>query len=133
VIGVHRVGTGAGKSTLLKILSRITERPRARGAARTPWRLPLEVGTGFLLRNLDAARTSNLNGAILGMRRAEISKEVLDAIVEFAEVAKFVDYPVQDYSSGMYSGWRSPCPAHRTEEILLVDEVWRSATWPFSR
>jgi lipopolysaccharide transport system ATP-binding protein len=112
---------GAGKSTLLKILSRVT--PPTRGLVRMRGRVGalLEVGTGF---NLELTGRENvfLNGAILGMRRAEIQRK-FDDIVEFAEVERFIDTPVKRYSSGMYLRLAFSVAAHLEPEILIVDEV----------
>jgi lipopolysaccharide transport system ATP-binding protein len=112
---------GAGKSTLLKILSRITE-PTS-GYADIYGRVGslLEVGTGFH-PELTGRENIFLNGAILGMKRAEIARQ-FDAIVEFAEVERFVDTPVKHYSSGMYLRLAFAVAAHLEPEILLVDEV----------
>ncbi len=112
---------GAGKSTLLKILSRITE-PTA-GRAETHGRVGslLEVGTGFH-SELTGRENVYLNGAILGMRRAEIDRK-FDAIVDFAEVEKFIDTPIKHYSSGMHLRLAFAVAAHLQPEILLVDEV----------
>lgn len=112
---------GAGKSTLLKILSRITE-PTS-GSVRIKGRVAslLEVGTGFH-PELTGRENIYLNGAILGMRRADISRR-FDEIVEFSEVAKFLDTPVKHYSSGMYVRLAFAVAAHLEPEILIVDEV----------
>ncbi|HEX9000152.1 MAG TPA: ABC transporter ATP-binding protein [Blastocatellia bacterium] len=112
---------GAGKSTLLKILSRITE--PTHGFAEITGRIGtlLEVGTGFH-PELSGRENIFLNGAILGMRRSEVSKK-FDEIVAFAEVEKFVDTPVKHYSSGMYLRLAFAVAAHLEPEILLVDEV----------
>lgn len=112
---------GAGKSTLLKILSRITE-PSA-GQVRLRGRVAslLEVGTGFH-PELTGRENIYLNGAILGMSRAEIARK-FDEIVAFAEVEKFLDMPVKRYSSGMYVRLAFAVAAHLEPEILLVDEV----------
>ncbi|HTT80752.1 MAG TPA: ATP-binding cassette domain-containing protein, partial [Stellaceae bacterium] len=91
---------GAGKSTLLKILSRITEPTAGRITLRGRVSSLLEVGTGFHLE-LTGRENIYLNGAILGMSRAEVRKK-FDEIVAFAEVDKFLDTPVKRYSSGMY-------------------------------
>ena len=112
---------GAGKSTLLKVLSRITE--PTEGYARLRGRIAslLEVGTGFH-PELSGRENIYLNGAILGMRKAEIQRK-FDQIVEFAEVAKFLDTPVKRYSSGMYVRLAFAVAAHLEPEILIVDEV----------
>jgi len=121
----HVVGVigrnGAGKSTLLKILSRITE-PTA-GRAETWGRVGslLEVGTGFH-PELTGRENVFMNGAILGMRNAEIRAK-FDEIVAFAEVEKFIDTPVKHYSSGMYTRLAFAVAAHLEPEILVVDEV----------
>ena len=112
---------GAGKSTLLKVLSRITE--PTRGLVRMRGRVVslLEVGTGFS-GELSGRENVFLNGAILGMKRAEI-KEKFDEIVAFAEIEKFIDTPVKRYSSGMYMRLAFAVAAHLEPEILIVDEV----------
>jgi lipopolysaccharide transport system ATP-binding protein len=112
---------GAGKSTLLKILSRITE--PTEGYAEIHGRVGslLEVGTGFH-PELTGRENIYLNGAILGMRKAEIEQK-FDEIVAFAEVEKFIDTPVKHYSSGMYVRLAFAVAAHLEPEILLVDEV----------
>jgi lipopolysaccharide transport system ATP-binding protein len=112
---------GAGKSTLLKILSRITE-PTA-GYVEIHGRVGslLEVGTGFN-PELSGRENIYLNGAILGMKRAEIDRK-FDEIVAFAEVEKFLDTPVKRYSSGMHMRLAFAVAAHLEPEILLVDEV----------
>ncbi|MEI6704739.1 MAG: polysaccharide ABC transporter ATP-binding protein, partial [Deltaproteobacteria bacterium] len=112
---------GAGKSTLLKILSRITE--PTTGSVRIKGRVAslLEVGTGFH-PELTGRENIFLNGAILGMGRAEIKKK-FDEIVDFAEIEKFLDTPVKRYSSGMYVRLAFAVAAHLEPEILVVDEV----------
>jgi len=112
---------GAGKSTLLKILSRITK-PTS-GWAEIHGRVGslLEVGTGFH-PELTGRENVYLNGAILGMRRAEIDRR-FDEIVAFAEIEKFLDTPVKHYSSGMYVRLAFAVAAHLEPEILIVDEV----------
>lgn len=114
-------GNGSGKSTLLKILSRITEPTSGHAVVRGQVASLLEVGTGF---HPDLTGRDNifLNGAILGMRRAEITRK-FDEIVEFAEVGKFIDTPVKRYSSGMYVRLAFAVAAHLQPDILLVDEV----------
>ena len=112
---------GAGKTTLLKILSRITE--PTEGCAEIHGRVAslLEVGTGFH-PELTGRENIYLNGAILGMKRAEIERK-FDEIVAFAEIEKFIDTPVKRYSSGMYVRLAFAVAAHLEPEILLVDEV----------
>jgi len=112
---------GAGKSTLLKILSRITEPTTGRVQIRGRVASLLEVGTGFH-PELTGRENIFLNGAILGMTRAEIKKK-FDEIVAFAEVDKFLDTPVKRYSSGMYVRLAFAVAAHLEPEILVVDEV----------
>jgi lipopolysaccharide transport system ATP-binding protein len=112
---------GAGKSTLLKILSRITEPTTGRVRLRGRVASLLEVGTGFH-PELTGRENVFLNGAILGMSRAEIRKK-FDEIVAFAEVEKFLDTPVKRYSSGMYVRLAFAVAAHLEPEILIVDEV----------
>jgi lipopolysaccharide transport system ATP-binding protein len=112
---------GAGKSTLLKILSRITEPSTGRITLRGRVASLLEVGTGFH-PELSGRENVYLNGAILGMSRAEISRK-FDEIVAFAEVEKFLDTPVKRYSSGMYVRLAFAVAAHLEPEILIVDEV----------
>jgi lipopolysaccharide transport system ATP-binding protein len=112
---------GAGKSTLLKILSRITEPVCGRAILRGRVASLLEVGTGFH-PELTGRENIFLNGAILGMMRAEI-KSKFDEIVAFAEVERFIDTPVKRYSSGMYVRLAFAVAAHLEPEILIVDEV----------
>lgn len=112
---------GAGKSTLLKVLSRITE--PTTGSIRIKGRVAslLEVGTGFH-PELTGRENVFLNGAILGMSRAEIKRK-FDEIVCFAEIERFLDTPVKRYSSGMYVRLAFAVAAHLEPEILVVDEV----------
>lgn len=124
-------GNGAGKTTLLKILSRIT--PPSAGRAEIYGRVGalLEVGTGFH-RELTGRENVYLNGAILGMKKAEIDRK-FDAIVEFAELAPFIDTVVKHYSSGMYVRLAFSVAAHLEPEILLVDEVLSVGDAAFQR
>jgi len=120
VVGV--IGrNGAGKSTLLKILSRITEPTEGRAEIHGRVGSLLEVGTGFH-PELTGRENVYLNGAILGMRRAEIQRN-FDEIVAFAEVEQFIDTVVKHYSSGMYLRLAFAVAAYLEPEILLVDEV----------
>jgi lipopolysaccharide transport system ATP-binding protein len=112
---------GAGKSTLLKILSRITEPSRGRVQLMGRVASLLEVGTGFH-PELTGRENIFLNGAILGMSKVEIRRK-FDAIVEFAEVERFLDTPVKRYSSGMYVRLAFSVAAHLESDILIVDEV----------
>ena len=120
VVGV--IGrNGAGKSTLLKILSRITEPTGGKAVLRGRVASLLEVGTGFH-PELTGRENVFLNGAILGMSRAEVRGK-FDEIVAFAEVDQFIDTPVKRYSSGMYVRLAFAVAAHLEPEILIVDEV----------
>jgi len=112
---------GAGKSTLLKLLSRITEPTKGRISTKGRIASLLEVGTGFH-PELTGRENIYLNGAILGMHRAEI-KNKFDEIVSFAEIGKFLDTPVKRYSSGMYVRLAFAVAANLESEILVVDEV----------
>jgi lipopolysaccharide transport system ATP-binding protein len=112
---------GAGKTTLLKILSRITEPSEGRVAIHGRVASLLEVGTGFH-SELTGRENIYLNGTILGMARAEIKRK-FDEIVDFAEVARFLDTPVKRYSSGMYLRLAFAVAAHLEPEILIVDEI----------
>jgi lipopolysaccharide transport system ATP-binding protein len=112
---------GAGKSTLLKILSRITRPTTGRAVIRGRVGSLLEVGTGFH-PELTGRENVYLNGSILGMSRAEIGRK-FDAIVQFAEVERFLDTPVKRYSSGMYVRLAFSVAVHLEPEILIVDEV----------
>jgi homopolymeric O-antigen transport system ATP-binding protein len=112
---------GAGKSTLLKILSRITMPTKGFAEIRGRVASLLEVGTGFH-NELTGRENIYLNGAILGMKKAEIDRN-FDEIVAFSEVEKFIDTPVKHYSSGMYVRLAFAVAAHLEPEILIVDEV----------
>lgn len=112
---------GAGKTTLLKILARITEPTEGYAEIRGRVKPLLEVGTGFH-PELTGRENIYLNGAILGMKKAEIEGK-FDEIVAFAEIEKFIDTPVKRYSSGMYVRLAFAVAAHLEPEILLVDEV----------
>jgi lipopolysaccharide transport system ATP-binding protein len=122
---------GAGKSTLLKILSRITEMTDGEVVLDGRVGSLLEVGTGFN-QELTGRENIFLNGAILGMTRAEIRRE-FDAIVEFAGVERFLDTPVKHYSSGMYVRLAFAVAAHLKSEILIVDEVLAVGDQEFQR
>lgn len=112
---------GAGKSTLLKILSRITEPTSGRVVLDGRVASLLEVGTGFH-PELTGRENIYLNGAILGMSKAEIRRK-FDEIVDFSGVEKFLDTPVKRYSSGMYVRLAFAVAAHLEPEILIIDEV----------
>ncbi|MBA4384740.1 MAG: ABC transporter ATP-binding protein, partial [Anaerolinea sp.] len=112
---------GAGKSTLLKVLSRITKPTTGRVDLYGRVGSLLEVGTGFH-PELTGRENIYLNGAILGMRRAEIERK-FDEIVDFAEIEKFLDTQVKFYSSGMYMRLAFAVASHMEPEILVVDEV----------
>jgi lipopolysaccharide transport system ATP-binding protein len=112
---------GAGKSTLLKILSRIVTPTSGRVGVRGRIGSLLEVGTGFH-PELTGRENIFLNGAILGMKRAEIRKR-FDQIVEFAEVSQFLDTPVKRYSSGMTVRLGFSVAAHMEPDVLIIDEV----------
>ncbi|MDH3554784.1 MAG: polysaccharide ABC transporter ATP-binding protein [Deltaproteobacteria bacterium] len=130
VVGI--IGSnGAGKTTLLKILSRITE--PTEGYAEIHGRVGslLEVGTGFH-PELTGRENVYLNGAILGMKKAEIERK-FDEMVDFAEIEKFIDTPVKHYSSGMYVRLAFAVAAHLEPEILLVDEVLAVGDAAFQR
>lgn len=122
---------GAGKSTLLKILSRITEPTEGKVRLRGRVASLLEVGTGFH-PELTGRENIFLNGAVLGMTKAEIRKK-FDEIVDFAEVEKFLDTPVKRYSSGMYVRLAFAVAAHLEPEILVVDEVLAVGDAAFQR
>jgi lipopolysaccharide transport system ATP-binding protein len=112
---------GAGKSTLLKLLSRVTS--PTTGEIKVKGRIAslLEVGTGFH-PELSGRENIYLNGAILGMRKKEITRK-LDEIIDFSGVERYIDTPVKRYSSGMYVRLAFAVAAHLESEILIVDEV----------
>lgn len=112
---------GAGKSTLLKIISRITPPTTGKAVIRGRVGSLLEVGTGFH-PELTGRENIYLNGSILGLRKAEISRQ-FDAIVEFSGVQRFLDTPLKHYSSGMQLRLAFSVAAHLDPEILLIDEV----------
>ncbi len=122
---------GAGKSTLLKVLTRITE--PTRGVSRTRGRVGalLEVGTGFH-PELTGRENIYLNGAILGMGRRVVDRR-FEEIVEFADVARFLDTPIKRYSSGMYLRLAFAVAAHLDADILAVDEVLAVGDAEFQR
>jgi lipopolysaccharide transport system ATP-binding protein len=122
---------GAGKSTLLKILSRITKPTSGTAEIRGRTGSLLEVGTGFH-NELSGRENIYLNGAILGMKRAEIEAK-FDEIVAFSELEKFLDTPVKHYSSGMYMRLAFAVAAHLEPEILIVDEVLAVGDIAFQR
>jgi lipopolysaccharide transport system ATP-binding protein len=130
VVGI--VGrNGAGKSTLLKIISRITEPTSGGLGVKGRMASLLEVGTGFH-GELTGRENIYLNGAILGMRRAEITCR-FDEIVAFAEIEKFLDLPVKRYSSGMYVRLAFSVAAHLDPEVLAIDEVLAVGDLAFQR
>jgi len=130
VVGI--VGrNGAGKSTLLKILARVTAPTAGRAEIRGRVASLLEVGTGFH-PELTGRENIFLNGAILGMKRAEIRRK-FGEIVAFAEVERFIDTPVKRYSSGMYMRLAFAVAAHLEPEILIVDEVLAVGDAAFQR
>ena len=121
----ERVGiigaNGAGKSTLLKLLSRITSPTSGQLMFRGRIACMLEVGTGFH-RELTGRENIYLNGAILGMSKAEISSKI-EKIIEFSECEKFIDTPVKRYSSGMFVKLAFAVASHLDAEIMIMDEV----------
>lgn len=122
---------GAGKSTLLKILSRVTAPTVGRATLRGRASALLEVGTGFH-PDLTGRENVYLNGAVLGMRRAEISRK-FDEIVGFAEIDQFIDTPIKRYSSGMQVRLAFAVAAFLEPDILIVDEVLAVGDAAFQR
>jgi len=122
---------GAGKSTLLKILARVTTPSAGHAQIRGRLGALLEVGTGFH-PELTGRENVYLNGAILGMRRAEVARK-FDEIIDFAEIHKFVDTPVKRYSSGMYVRLAFAVAAHLEPDILIVDEALAVGDFAFQR
>ena len=112
---------GAGKSTLLKLISRITAPTAGRIRVRGRVASMLEVGTGFH-GDMTGRENVYLNGAILGMTRAEIDRK-MEAIIAFSELRDFIDTPVKRYSSGMYVKLGFAVAAHLDSEIMIMDEV----------
>jgi lipopolysaccharide transport system ATP-binding protein len=131
----ERVGiigrNGAGKSTFLKILSRVTAPTRGLIKVRGRIASLLEVGTGFH-SELTGRENVYLNGAVLGMKKAEVNKK-FDEIVAFAEVERFIDTPVKRYSSGMFVRLAFAVAAHLEPDILVVDEVLAVGDAAFQR
>ena len=122
---------GAGKSTLLKLLSRVTAPSDGTISINGRVASMLEVGTGFH-PELTGRENVYMNGSILGMTKAEIDKK-FDEIVEFSEVAKFIDTPVKRYSSGMYVKLAFSVAAHLDSEIMIMDEVLAVGDMAFQR
>lgn len=127
IIGLN----GAGKSTLLKVLSRITTPTTGHATIQGRLGALLEVGTGFHAE-LTGRENTFLYGAILGMTRREVEAKY-DAIVEFAEIADFMNTPVKRYSSGMYVRLAFAVAAHLDPDILLLDEVLAVGDFAFQR
>ncbi len=115
----------AGKSTLLKLLSRITAPTEGRNQNSWPRGLDAQVGTGFN-NEMTGRENIYMNGAIQGMRRAEIDAK-LPQIIEFSECGDFIDTPSKRYSSGMFVKLAFAVAAHLDSEIMVMDEVRPSA------
>ncbi|MBN1122989.1 MAG: ABC transporter ATP-binding protein [Anaerolineae bacterium] len=122
---------GAGKSTMLKILSRITQPTEGRAIIRGRVGSLLEVGTGFH-QELTGRENVYMNGAILGMNKAEIDRK-FDEIIDFSGVEQFIDTPVKRYSSGMHVRLAFAVAAHLDPEVMLVDEVLAVGDVAFQR
>ena len=122
---------GAGKTTILKLLSKVTYPTRGKILLDGRFSALIELGAGFH-PDLTGRENVFLNGAILGMRKAEIQKR-FDEIVEFAGIDKYIDTPVKRYSSGMYARLGFAVAAHVDPEILLVDEVLAVGDMAFQR
>ncbi len=127
IIGLN----GAGKSTLLKVLSKIVTPTEGRASVSGRLGALLEVGTGFH-QELTGRENVYLYGSILGMTRAEITRK-FDAIVDFAEIAEFIDLPVKRFSSGMYVRLAFAVAAHLDPDILLLDEVLAVGDFTFQQ
>ena len=122
---------GAGKSTLLKILSRVTGPTEGTVGINGRISSMLEVGTGFN-SELTGRENIYLNGAILGMTKAEVNKKI-DKIIEFSEIEQFIDTPAKRYSSGMYVKLAFAVAAHLDSEIMIMDEVLAVGDIAFQR
>ncbi|MBQ6154050.1 MAG: ATP-binding cassette domain-containing protein [Ruminococcus sp.] len=122
---------GAGKSTMLKILSRVTAPTEGRICVDGRISSMLEVGTGFH-GELTGRENIYLNGAILGMSRAEVSKKI-EQIIDFSECRQFIDTPVKRYSSGMYVKLAFSVSAHLDADIMVMDEVLAVGDVKFQR
>lgn len=131
----ERVGiighNGAGKSTLLKLISRVTAPTTGTISLNGRIASMLEVGTGFH-PELTGRENVYMNGAILGMTKKEIDQKMQD-IIEFSEVAQFIDTPVKRYSSGMYVKLAFSVAAHLSSEIMIMDEVLAVGDMTFQR
>ena len=131
----ERVGiighNGAGKSTLLKLISRITAPTSGTIAMNGRVASMLEVGTGFH-PELTGRENIYMNGAILGMTKAEINTKI-EEIIDFSECRKFIDTPVKRYSSGMYVKLAFAVAAHLDAEIMMMDEVLAVGDVAFQR